>query len=100
MKQNSIPSYESSKESIIKKYPALAGGIEQLEKKILETPTAGIKETLVIENRHVTTRKRGMRTNFFSDKLPDHYLYLTTNYGLTDNETVVFLGIYLHDYVV
>ena len=99
MKQDSIPSYESSKKLHIKKYPGLAAGIEQLEKKILENPEAGIKETLVIESRHVITRKRGLRTNLFSDRLPDHYLYLTINYGLTDSEMVVFLGIYLHDYV-
>ena len=100
MKQVTIPSYESSKKLAIEKYPALADVIKRLENKILENPKAGIKETIIIENRHVITRKRGMRTDFFSDRLPDHYLYLTTNYGLTDDGTVVFLGIYLHDYIV
>ena len=36
----------------------------------------------------------------FNDKLPDLYLYLTINYGLTDNDMIVFLGIYLHNYIV
>ena len=44
--------------------------------------------------------KHGIRTNLFSDRLPDHYLYLTTNFGLTADDTLVFLGLYLHDYIV
>jgi hypothetical protein len=100
MKQVNLPSYDSSKRFIIDKYPALAGGIRQLEEKILENPAEGIKETLIVNNRPVVTRKRGIRTNLFSDRLPDHYLYLTTNYGLTNDDTLVFLGLYLHDYIV
>ena len=71
-----------------------------LENKIIENPKSGIKEILLIGNRNVPTRKRGIRTNLFSDRLPDHYLYLTVNYGLIENNTVVFLGVYLHDYIV
>jgi len=100
MKLPNIPSYESNKKEISKKYPALAGAIDNLEKKILENPASGIKEVLLIENRHVITRKRGMRTNLFSDRLPDHFLYLTINYGLTKTGDVAFLSVYLHDYVI
>jgi len=100
MKLPNIPSYESNKNRIVKKYPALAGAIKSLEDKILENPEGGKKEILLIENRHVTTRKRGMRTNLFSDRLPDHYLYLTVNYGLTSTGDVAFLSVYLHDYVI
>ena len=100
MKLPNIPSYESNKKNIIIKYPALAGAITNLENKILENPASGIKEVLLLENRHVTTRKRGMRTNLFSDRLPDHFLYLTINYGLTNTGDVAFLSVYLHDYVI
>ena len=100
MKLPDIPSYESNKKSIVRKYPALAKAINNLENKILENPASGIKEVLLIENRHVTTRKRGIRTNLFSDRLPDHYLYLTINYGLTNEGDVAFLSVYLRDYVI
>ena len=100
MKQDSLPLYESGKKAIIEKYPALAGSIKQLEEKIAKNPQDAIKETLLIEGRHVPTRKRGLRTDFFSDRLPDHYLYLTINYGLTDKGMIVFLAVYLHDYIV
>ena len=100
MKQVNLPSYESSKKKIIDKYPALAASIGQMEGKILENPEDGMKETIIVNNRHVITRKRGIRTNLFSDRLPDHYLFLTVNYGLTNDDTLVFLGLYLHDYIV
>ena len=100
MKLPNIPSYESNKKSIVRKYPALTEAINNLENKILENPKSGKREVLVLGNRHVITRKRGMRTNLFSDRLPDHYLYLTINYGLTNIGDVAFLSVYLHDYVI
>jgi len=100
MTSESIPSYDDQKKAVIKKYPALAGAIDRLEKKIIENPNDGIKETIVINNRKVPARKRGAKTDLFNDRLPDHYLYLTINYGLTDKGTIVFLAAYLHDYIV
>ena len=100
MKSHIIPSYKTGKANIVKKYPAIKAAIDGLESKILENPAGGIKEILVIKNRHVTTRKRGIKTNLFSDRLPDHYLYITVNYGLADNGDIVFLTIYLHDYII
>jgi hypothetical protein len=100
MKPDSIPLYKDKKENIIKKYPALAGAIDRLEQKIIENPNGGIKETIILNNCPIITRKRGMKTDLFTDRLPDHYLYLTINYGLTDKGVIVFLAVYLHDYIV
>jgi len=100
MPSSSIPSYNDQKEAFVKKYPALAGAIDRLERKIIENPNGGIKETIVLHNRQITVRKRGLKTDLFTDRLPDHYLYLTINYGLTDEGIVVFLAAYLHDYIV
>ena len=100
MKLPSIPSYEHRKNEIVQKYPALIDAINKLENKIIEYPTNGIKEVILFENRHVVTRKQGMRTNLFSDRLPDHYLYLTINYGMIITGDVALLTIYLHDYVI
>ena len=100
MKLPNIPLYESNKKNIIEKYPILAEAISNLENSIMENPESGKKEVLLIENRHVKTRRRGMRTNLFSNRLPDHYLYLTINYGLTGGGDVAFLSVYLRDYVI
>ena len=100
MNSRNTPSYENGKKKIIKKYPAIKADIDNLERKIFENPIRGIKETIIIENRHITTRKRGLKTNLFSDRLPDHYLYITVNYGLIDSGDIIFLTIYLHDYIV
>jgi len=100
MISNSITLYDDQKEVFIKKYPALAGAIDRLEKNIIENPNGGIKETIVLNNRKITARKRGIKTDLFTDRLPDHYLYLTINYGLTDKGNIVFLAAYLHDYIV
>jgi len=100
MPSKTIPSYNDQKEAYIKKYPALAGAIDRLERKIIENPNGGIKEIIILNNRQIKVRKRGLKTDLFTDRLPDHYLYLTIDYGLTDTGTVVFLAAYLHDYIV
>ena len=100
MKQNNLPSYDSRKKAIIAKYPDLDTEIKQLEKEIIDNPADGINETLIIEGRHVKTHKRWKRASLFSDRLPDCYMYLTINYGITVDGTVVFLAMYIHDYIV
>jgi len=98
MKQESLPSYKAGKEAYIKKYPSLVDFIKQFENQILEDPTSGTKETLLIRNRPVITRKRIMKTTLFSGRLPDSYLDIVINYGLTDNDLVVFFTITIDEW--
>ena len=100
MRLPDTPSYNANKNSIIRKYPALSDAINDLENKILKNPEIGIKETIWIENREVKTRRRGIRTSLFNNRLPDNYLYLTINYGMTIERDVLFLTVHLRDYII
>ena len=99
MRLPNIPSYNANKNSIIQKYPALQAAIDGLENDILKNPDKGIKENIFLENREVKTRRKGIRTSLFNNRLPDNYLFLTINYGLTAEGDVAFLTIYLREYI-
>ena len=100
MRLPDTPSYNATKNSIVQKYPALLEAINKLENKILENPEGGIKEVIFVGNRDVKSRRRGIRTSLFNNRLPDNYLYITINYGLTSEGDVLFLTIHLREYVV
>jgi hypothetical protein len=73
---------------------------EKAEAEILKNPFDSICETIIVNGNHIIkTYKKTVRTDIFSGRFPNTYLYLSLSYAENSDKTkLVIYGVYLRTY--
>ena len=88
------------KQAALDEYKGINMYFEKAEADILKNPFDSISETLIVNgNRTVKTYKKTVRTDIFSGRFPNSYLYLSLSYAEnTDKTKLVIYGVYIRTY--
>jgi len=100
MKLEYTDSSKSIKQKALDEYKGINMYFEKAETEILKNPFDSICETIVVNgNLVIKTYKKTVKTDIFSGRFPNSYLYLSLSYAEnTDKTKLVIYGVYIRTY--
>jgi hypothetical protein len=88
------------KRTAINEYKGISAYFEKAEAEILRNPFDSICETIIANGDRIEKAyKKTVKTDIFSGRFPNLYLYLSLSYaGSPDKTTLVVYGVYIRTY--
>jgi hypothetical protein len=99
MKLEYTDSSKSIKQKALDEYKGISMYFEKAEAEILKNPFDSICETLIVNENRIKTYKKTVRTDIFSGRFPNSYLYLSLSYAENSDKTKMLIyGVYIRTY--
>ncbi|MDR2470531.1 MAG: hypothetical protein LBD09_00275 [Treponema sp.] len=91
---------KSVKDKALEDYKGMDAYFAKAETEILRNPFDSVCETIIVEGKRVhKTYKKTIKTDIFSGRFPNSYLYLSLSYAETpDNSRLIVYGVYIRTY--
>jgi len=101
MKLEYTDSSKSIKQKALEEYKGISAYFEKAEAEILKSPFDSICETIIINGTRIEkTYKKTVKTDIFSGRFPNSYLYLSLSYAESPDKTkLVIYGVYIRTYL-
>ena len=100
MKLEYTASSKEIKEKILNSYKGMTDYFTKLEAEILKSPYDSVIETIIAKGQRINkTYKKTVKTDIFSGRFPNSYLYLSLSYAETPDKTKLLVyGVYVRTY--
>jgi len=90
----------SMKQKALDEYSGIAVYFDKIESEILANPFDSVCETILANGKRVNKAyKKTVKTDIFSGRFPNSYLYLSLSYAESPDKTkLIVFGVYIRTY--
>jgi len=87
------------KQEALNEYSGMDAYFDRAETEIIRNPFDSVCETLIVNGQRKKTYKKTIKTDIFSGRFPNSYLYLSLSYAENSDKTkLIIYGVFIRTY--